>query len=137
MQNKAYLTKKAGQTRSFLLQFQSVTVCHSFISLSSPAQWAVGIISQWPPLSGPTRRMIPASRNLRIARVTFLRSMPILSAISCVDIFAFPTTSSMIFWGVFWGVFWDVFWVVFCEPFLTLVGVLVGVADENHENSLI
>ena len=86
-----------------------------FISPRS-AHRSAGIISQCPPLSGPTRRRMPAPRNLWIARVTFLRSMPILSAISCVDIYAFSITSSMIFWDVFrvvfWGVFWVVFWVV-------------------------
>lgn len=88
------------------------------LRFSSPTHRSMGIISQWPPLSGPTRRRMPASRNLWIARVTFLRSMPILSAISCVDIYAFSSTSSMIFGGVFWVVFWAVFWVVLYCPFI-------------------
>ncbi len=35
--------------------------------------------SQWPPLSGPTRRIRPVSRNLRIFSCVFLKEMPNIS----------------------------------------------------------
>ena len=55
---------------------------NSLFYLSSVGGQSVEIISQYPPLSGPTRRRMPADRNFAIAFATARREISNLSAIS-------------------------------------------------------
>ena len=67
----------------------------------SPAYWSNGIISQWPPLSGPTRRRKPSACNFAIAFAIARREIPIVSAISWVEMLVFAAISSSIFCELF------------------------------------
>ena len=80
------------------------------------------IISQCPPLSGPTRRMTPSAwRALVIFAIARLVT-PIFSAISDVVTFGFSWINSIIFC--------ELFCELFCESFMSL-----AVADTGRTNS--
>ena len=62
----------------------SLTVHRTLRGAAIPlhAHRLVGIISQWPPLSGPTRRRMPTDCNFAIVFATARREISNLSAIS-------------------------------------------------------